>query len=403
MKSTRQLSARRLSTLPHKTSTPWRWQPRLLHFGLLLTFLSILGGQARGNTHFWNGAGFDNYWTNAANWNGSAPAAGDDLVFWGDFFAGSQNNTNNFPDGTAFRSITFQVGTTNFVLNGNRIVFSDPTHETALSSFSSGSNTIKLDIELGVNQTFETTDVGPLVVDGNINLNGHNLTNFTAADINIGGAISGAGDLIKTGSGKLLLDGRFNNTYDGVTRVVAGTLELNDIASATAMVPGDVVISPGATLLLGEDSQIADTANITVEGTVSGATAINGLFDLNGFSDVVNSLTLSGGGDVTTGAGTLSVRGDITASASGSLLRQNPASISGNLSLGSSMRTFDVADNPYVGLRPAGGGCRERFGRRRDHKDRSRDDDAGRSEHLPRPHDIERWKVACRQRHMLRG
>ena len=222
------------------------------------------------------------------------------------------------------------------------------THETALSSFSSGSNTIKLHIELGVNQTFETTDAGPLVVDGNINLNGHNLTNFTTADICIGGSISGAGDLIKTGSGKLLLDGRFNNTYDGVTRVVAGTLELNDIASATAMVPGDVVISAGATLLLGEDSQIADTANVTVQGTVSGATAINGLLDLNGFSEVIGSLTLSGGGDVATGAGTLSVWGDVTASASGTLLRRNSATISGNLSLGSSMRTFDVANSSYV-------------------------------------------------------
>lgn len=348
MKNTRQLSAWRPCRLPHKTSTPWLWQPHLLHFGLLLIFLSILGGQAWGNIHTWNGAGFDNYWTNAANWNGEAPAAGDDLVFWGDYFAGSQNSTNNFPDGTAFRSITFQVGTTNFVLNGNRIVFSDATHETALSSFSSGSNTIKLDIELGVNQTFETTDVGPLVVDGNINLNGHNLTNFTTADICIGGSISGTGDLIKTGTGRLLLDGRFNNTYDGVSRVVAGTLELNDIASATAMIPGDVVISPGATLRLGEGNQIADTANVTAEGTVSGATAINGLLDLNGFSEVIGSLTLSGGGDVATGAGTLSVWGDITASASGSLLRQNSASISGNLSLGSSMRSFEVADNSYV-------------------------------------------------------
>ena len=127
-------------------------------------------------------------------------------------------------------------------------------------------------------------------------------------------SISGAGDLVKTGNGTLLLDGAVNNTYSGTTRVTDGTLELNDISSATEMVPGDVIISAGATLLLSEGNQIADNANITVNGT-AGLISSSGRLNLNGYSDIISALTLSGGGDVATGAGTLTLGGNLTASA----------------------------------------------------------------------------------------
>ena len=111
MKNTEQLSARRPCTLPHNTSTPCHKPARLLPLALLLAALAIPGGQAQATVRFWNGGGANNNWTTAANWGGTAPVAGDDLIFQANSAVDvtSLNNTNNFPAGTAFRSITFQV------------------------------------------------------------------------------------------------------------------------------------------------------------------------------------------------------------------------------------------------------------------------------------------------------
>ena len=52
-----------------------------------------------------------------ANWGGTAPVAGDDLVFPAG--AARLSNTNDFGDGTAFNSIT--ISGTGYTLAGNRI------------------------------------------------------------------------------------------------------------------------------------------------------------------------------------------------------------------------------------------------------------------------------------------
>src|SRR4051794_15401219 len=54
----------------------------------------------------WTGA-VSTAWTNPGNWTaGVAPKTGDDLIFPAG--AGNQSNTNDFPVGTTFRSITIQ-------------------------------------------------------------------------------------------------------------------------------------------------------------------------------------------------------------------------------------------------------------------------------------------------------
>ena len=415
MKNTEQLSAQRPSTLPHSPSTPCHKPARFLPLALLLAALAIPGSQAQATIRFWNGGGANNYWTTAANWGGTAPVAGDDLIFQANSAVDvtSLNNTNNFAAGTAFRSITFQVLSTNYVLNGNQVVFSDAA-VTALSSQSSGQNAVNFDIQLNVNQTFEATlAYGPLVIDGAVNLNGHHLTNSvvnTSGNINIGGRISGTGDLVKTGNGTLLLDGAVNNTYSGTTRVTDGTLELNDVSAATEMVPGDVIISAGATLLLSEGNQIADNANITVNGT-AGLISSSGRLNLNGYSDIISALTLSGGGDVATGAGTLTLGGNLTASAAYDLFsgNYNQASISGNLSLGSATRTLQCGKQHICQHRTEHFSEHQRLGHRRHHQDRYRHHGPGRSQHLPGPDDgeqradLRRQRIAVREQHSGHG
>src|SRR5439155_25549916 len=84
-------------------------------------------------------------------------------------------------------------------------------------------------------------------------------------------------------------------------------------------------------------NQIADSETVTVTSS--------GLFDLNGFSDVIGPLNLVSGAanaaQVTTGAGTLTLGGDVTHTLFG--LGGATAIVSGNLSLGTATRSFTVA------------------------------------------------------------
>ena len=72
---------------------------------------------AAGVTRTWTGAGTDNNWTTPANWGGTAPLPGDDLVFPAG--AARLSNTNDFPAATSFTSIT--ISGTGYTLSGNSV------------------------------------------------------------------------------------------------------------------------------------------------------------------------------------------------------------------------------------------------------------------------------------------
>jgi autotransporter-associated beta strand protein len=136
------------------------------------------------------------------------------------------------------------------------------------------------------------------------------------AALTLSGIIDGSGNLQKTGAGTLILSGA--NTYSGTTTVNAGTLKD------------------------GASNSIANT-NVTVSGTGASTTAT---LDLNGFNNSIGSLSLGGsttssGAAVATGAGTLTLGGNVTYDATNNPLG---ATISGNLALGAT-RTFTVGDS----------------------------------------------------------
>ncbi|MEN9343294.1 MAG: hypothetical protein RLZZ453_81 [Chlamydiota bacterium] len=175
-------------------------------------------------------------------------------------------------------------------------------------------------------------------------------------DLLISGVISNtSGGLTKTGAGTLQLSGSSANTYSGTTTVSAGTLSLNKTASVNA-VPGDATIN-GGTLQLVASNQIADTSTVSVS---------SGTFDLNSFSDTITSLVMTGG-STTLGGGTLTLSGtssttlsmgdgSSTISGAGSLTfsgagggityngTTDQATISSNIDMGSSTRTFTISN-----------------------------------------------------------
>ena len=54
----------------------------------------------------WTGGGTNTNWSTAANWGGTALAAGSDLIFAG---STGLNNTNDLTEGTQFGSLTFML------------------------------------------------------------------------------------------------------------------------------------------------------------------------------------------------------------------------------------------------------------------------------------------------------
>ena len=93
-------------------------------------------------------------------------------------------------------------------------------------------------------------------------------------------------------AGTLTLTG--TNSFSGDTTVNAGTLELNNGAGNALDGTGTVIITGGSLLLSGDD-QIVDTANMELDG---------GIFDTDGFDEVLGTLTLSSDSSIDLGTGT---------------------------------------------------------------------------------------------------
>ena len=206
---------------------------------------------------------------------------------------------------------------------------------------------------------------GTNTLSGNIALFGSSVQGsgigVDAGKLIVTGSISGApgtndGQFIKFGPGELELGGATDNNINNTVTLLQGTLTLNKTGGAkpflTNLIIGDNrdgVASP-ATLRLAAANQIPEV-NFFGTGINTVTVNSNGTLDLAGFSDTIGGLTLftgrSSGAVVQTGAGTLSLLGDITVTnfqgSSGAANPANPdtglfsaALIKGNLDLGSS-------------------------------------------------------------------
>lgn len=211
----------------------------------LVVLLSALPLSAA--TRTWTGTA-SNLWSVAANWGGTAPVAGDDLVFP----AGALNPStmNDFPAGTAFGSIAISGGS--YTLAGNAITLGAGGLSVAVPL-----QQISLPITLGASQMWQTTtNTADFTDSGTINLNGSTLTLAISSTFNVtvlSGVISGSGAIVKTTGGELRLDGL--NTYSGPTTVNAGYFMAG---SATAAGLADGTPANGTTVNAGASFSVAN-------------------------------------------------------------------------------------------------------------------------------------------------
>lgn len=154
----------------------------------------------------------------------------------------------------------------------------------------------------------------------------------------LAGLITGNGSLIKGGYGSLVFLGNNPNSYAGTTYVKLGELFL-DCGYFIGTLPNltfvPVKAVPG---YLNIEGVVRLMANAQLSGSTTMRLGPDGGLDLNSFSTTCGAIT-SEGGAISVGNGTLTLNGDITATASPG---HPSTTIFGSVSLGGASRQLDV-------------------------------------------------------------
>ena len=309
----------------------------LLAAGTLLTLLP----EARGGTYFWTGGStIGSYWSDAANWGNATPSTSDEWVFGSLARARSTNDYGSF---TFFRTIS--IRTNGIYLTGQPLMVRYLNMDC-----SSGTSTMDMDLRpldtspggLSISNPHGGTT---LVLSGNVDAPDRNVDVQCGGTVTMSGAITGTNHMSEAGGGRLRFTGSQANAFAGEMNVQLGVLELNKTFFYLPLGRTIGVTSMPCDLRLGKwgspyisaiaalyfHNQIADTADVTVNQT--------GQLDLNGYDDTIGALNMMGG-SVTTGDGTLTLAGDLSASS------VTNCRVAGNLDLGSPLTRYIGVTNP---------------------------------------------------------
>jgi autotransporter-associated beta strand protein len=173
-----------------------------LHTAQATVTINVVSGN--GAALVWTGAAGTNAWSSSNNWAGAVPGAGSRVTFG---YASQQTNANDLV--STLNSVRFNSG--GFRISGNPL-----TLQSGLTN-SVGTNVWAIDTTLGAAQTWLNAR-GTLMISGAVNNAGGTLTLNANDDIQVRGAISGTGALLKNGTGRLLMQGV--HTYSGITSVL---------------------------------------------------------------------------------------------------------------------------------------------------------------------------------------
>jgi fibronectin-binding autotransporter adhesin len=258
----------------------------------------------------------------ANTYTGSTLVAGGTLVV-----------ANNGALGTTAAGTTVNIGATLGVQNnvtvasGETYTLNGTTNPPSAPSLKniSGTNTLEGAISLsgGINTGVAIdSNAGTLVLNGTIT------------------QVSNPNFVIKTGSGDLTLGGTAANTFTGGLTIndgkviAAKTPGFNATGSGLVNIGDGIGAAASATLQLNAGNQIANTSTVSIN--------TDGKLDLQANSDTIGALTMSGGSVTATGAGTLTLGGNLTFTGVGA----NVATVTANVDLGTTgTRIFQIGNN----------------------------------------------------------
>ena len=272
----------------------------------------------------------------------SAVGGADDITFSGDTtLTANRTLTTDNTGLTTFSGVMSGAGNSLTKAGAGTLALYGTNTFSGGTVINAGTVLINNNLSLGASGVAATINAGTLRATENIT----NTRNFTLGDVSstievdatktytLSGVLSGSGGLTKNGTGTLELSGTSANTFSGAATVNVGTLILNKTAGLNAFA-GTLTVGDGV------GGANADVVRLSASNQIPNVTVTvnnSGLLDLNGYSDAIGALTMTGG-SVTTGAGTLTLGGNVTGNADA-----NTASIGGNLALGAN-RTFSIAD-----------------------------------------------------------
>jgi len=202
-------------------------------------------------------------------------------------------------------------------------------------------------VTVAAGATFDLNDndetIGSLAGAGNLDLGAATLT--TGGDntsTTFSGIFSGAGNLVKTGTGSFELSGA--NTYAGTTTVSAGTLKVSH-ATGLGSTAGGTIVQSGATLELNDVLGGVEDTTLSGDGVGGlGALISSGTSTLMGAMTLAAAVTISGTGSLTlntiTGAHDLTITGSLHTLLKGAVTGLNSLNIANTVQMdGSTIAT----------------------------------------------------------------
>lgn len=247
---------------------------------------------------YWDNTSGDSIWDTNTNWlTDVVPVENQAVYFEDDYGTGTQ--TIDLNGDREVQSINIDNPSA-YTFNNDTLIFNDRGEDVAINindtaGTGTGNHTINSDIDVMDAMT--------------INVNTTNQGLVTTGIISAADADTTDESITKTGAGFWRIDGSSDNTFDGMITVNAGTVYLSKDAGVDATA-GDMTLN-GGSVVYEADNQLASTSDITLSG---------GTLDLDGHTDTVGTLTLSGDSVIDFGSGEIDFTFSDIASISGDIL-----------------------------------------------------------------------------------
>jgi fibronectin-binding autotransporter adhesin len=251
---------------------------KLFVTALVLSLSSVLAidiPRALAATITWDGSAGNGDPNTAENWVGDQVPGPEDIVV---FPANVENRTINIASATTWAGIQFTgeaTSSSSYIIGGGgggTLTIGSAGITNSMTGSGSRYQFINANVALDASQTW-TTGAG-LGVSGNVDLSSYTLTiNAEDDGSSIGGVISGAGGIIKNGTGEFALTSAEGNTFKGAVAVNGGTLVARG-STALGTAEAGTTVASGASLYFfpGTSGDITIAEPLTLSGTGVSAT-----------------------------------------------------------------------------------------------------------------------------------